>query len=1279
MTEGMATRYKALEDQITRLADTISQQTSIISQVLTMVACVKQNSESIDEIQKKETPLDSPILDTPPTTTFNLVTSSHKTDASHKHDPLQNIRLLKLEIPTFSGSNVSNWLFQIERFFEYHKTPPEHRLYIASFYVSGDALEYYQWLHSTNQLTSWESFSDSIKLRFGPSSYINHEASLYKLQQTSSVNAYILEFTSLSNRVTGLSHTNLLNCFLFGLKEDIKRELFLLKPQSLADAIGMAKLVEDKLQPTKWSANRFFQSKPTTISESITSKPQPPPLPPISNLNRAPPHPIHRLTPTEMANRRAKGLCYNCDEQFHQGHRCRSKQFLCLLATDDDNNEPHPLIGESPSSDCVFQDNTTQTTSDVPTISYHALEGHFVPSTLRLMGQVNGKPITVLIDGGSTHNFMQTRVAKFLGLPILPSEHLQVTLGNGASMHCAGCCKEVSLRLDNYCCTLEFYLLPIYGADMPINESLPHDFHDNLEQLLHGYSDVFALPKGLPPQRQFDHHIPLLPNFAPVNVRPFRYPHFQKNVLENLVQEMLDEGLIQHSSSPFSFPALLVKKKDGTWRFCVDYRALNAVTVKDRFPIPTVDELSDELYGSEVFSKLDLRAGYHQLRIHPSDVYKTAFRTHVGHYEFIVMPFGLSNAPSTFQSTMNEIFRPVLRKFVLVFFDDILIYSKSWELHMEHLNAVFSILRTHQFFVKLSKCEFGSPSVFFLGHIISAAGVSIDPAKVEAIQTWPEPKTIKQLRGFLGLASYYRRFVQGFASISSPLSNLLRKDAFIWDDKARTAFSKLKIALLSTPVLALPNFEEPFTIYTDASGVGIGAVLLQHGHPLAYFSKIMCLRMQKASTYIRELYAITEAVRKWRQYLLGRKFIIVTDHQSLRTILHQNVHTPDQQHWITKLLGYDFDIMYQPGKDNGPADALSRLPESSSSTFFALTQPDISILGALRDHYETNSEAHQLYQDVVTQGCNVLWPRLRPLLLGLTSEVVNRCLEDYLRCFVSDYPKAWVRFLPWAEWSYNTSLHSSIGMTPFEAVYGRSPPCLLDYVNDSTKVASVGDWLKDRTQVLHKLKENLQRAQVRMRNKANAHRTEVEFDIGDWVFVKLQPYRQSSVANRRSYKLSKRFFGPFQITSRIGAVAYRVALPEYAKIHNVFHVSLLKKCLGDPTINPNPLPNDFFESHPLLTPAHILDHRQVMQQGHLVTQLLVQWNGQSISDATWEPLKEFMQDFPDFPLEDKVVSHRGSNDACQNNMGHVSSGSEVQQPRKSSRAIMKPSKYKDFI
>ena len=331
----------------------------------------------------------------------------------------------------------------------------------------------------------------------------------------------------------------------------------------------------------------------------------------------------------------------------------------------------------------------------------------------------------------------------------------------------------------------------------------------------------------------------------------------------------------------------------------------------------------DELYGATCFSKLDLRSGYHQILLNPNDRYKTAFRTHHGHYEWLVMPFRLTNALATFQNLMHEIFKDMLRKFVLVFFDDILVYSSNWKDHLCHLETVLKTLQHHELYARLAKCSFGVMEVEYLGHVLSGKGVAMDIQKVLAVKDWPQPTNIKQLRRLLGLTGYYRKFIKNYATIAAPLTDLLKKDSFKWSATATKAFDLLKSALTSALVLTIPNFKEPFILETDAFGMGIGAVLCQGHHSIAYFSKLSA-RMQCQSAYIREFYAIIEAIAKFWHYLLSHKFIMRTDQQSLKVLLEQNLQTPEQQQWLPKFLGYDFTIQYKPGRENVPADALSR-------------------------------------------------------------------------------------------------------------------------------------------------------------------------------------------------------------------------------------------------------------------------------------------------------------------------------------------------------------------
>jgi hypothetical protein len=314
-----------------------------------------------------------------------------------------------------------------------------------------------------------------------------------------------------------------------------------------------------------------------------------------------------------------------------------------------------------------------------------------------------------------------------------------------------------------------------WSASVPPEPLGPAD--DVLGDLLLRFEPLFTEPSGLPPQRHRCHQIRLVLGTPPVAVRPYRYAHHQKQELEQQCAAMLREGVIRASSSAFAAPVLLVKKSDGSWRFCVDYHVLNAITIKDKFLIPVVEELLDDLRGAK-FSKLELRSGYHQVRMDPDDAHKTAFRTHEGLFEFLVMPFSFTNALVTFQALMNEVLRPILQRFVPVFFDDILVYSSSWAEHLRHLHLVFTKLQEQHLVVKHSKCAFGERTVGYLGHVISKDGVAMNAAKVQAVLDWPRPRSVRDVRGFLGLAGYYHRFIKNYGAIAEPLTRLLRKGRF---------------------------------------------------------------------------------------------------------------------------------------------------------------------------------------------------------------------------------------------------------------------------------------------------------------------------------------------------------------------------------------------------------------------------------------------------------------------------------------------------------------------
>ncbi|XP_025635201.2 uncharacterized protein [Arachis hypogaea] len=884
-------------------------------------------------------------------------------------------RQMKVDFPRFSGTeDVSQWIYHVERFFRIYDISEDQRLDLVAVNLEGRALTWFQMWERLEPMADWLAISTALQMQFGPSHFENPREELLKLKQSTTVNAYFESLNNLAARAYGLDDALLLDCFVGGLHPELKREVKARSPISLLQAISLAKLFEEKFLPQtqRWrSAVAQPQQPPARLTAALAPKPlttvspaQPPPQNPP--LLPTPPktNTMHKLTPMEIQFRREKGICFTCDERYSPSHKCASKHYFLVQTVEEVPTDQDSAI------EITEEDQTPPVLAEVMVeplhLSYNAMAGIPTRRSIRFRGLVQGRDILVLMDGGSSDNFIHPTLVRRLAVPIHYSPRFKVEVGNGALLQCEGEVRDLPVSIQNHLLLISAFVLPIaseelvlgdiwletldthlvnykekfitfvVGAEMvtlqgekdvnpaqaqfhqlrrlhitdeimemytlqlqemvtdtpPLLE-LPSDLAPDLASILQDYSVVFQVPKGLPPPRVHDHTITLLPGTTPIKVRPYRYPHSQKSEIERIVSEMLAEGIIQPSTSPFSSPVLLVKKKDGSWRFCTDYRALNHATIKDSFPMPTVDELLDELFGARFFSKLDLRSGYHQIRVRPEDCFKTAFRTHHGLYEWLVMPFGLTNGPATFQCLMNAIFSEVLRKFVLVFFDDILVYSADWQSHLHHLVYVLRVLKHHSLFAKLSKCSFGKTQVEYLGHVVSLEGVRVDDSKIEAIRCWPIPTSVKKLRAFLGLASYYRKFICNFATLAAPLTDLLRKEGFVWSPSASDAFVTLKEALTHAPVLALPDFSKPFVLETDALGTGLGGILSQAGHPIAYFSKKLSSTAQKQSVYARKMQAILAAVAKFRHYLLGHRFVIWTDHKSLKELQAQTIQTPE--------------------------------------------------------------------------------------------------------------------------------------------------------------------------------------------------------------------------------------------------------------------------------------------------------------------------------------------------------------------------------------------------
>ncbi|XP_006577454.1 uncharacterized protein [Glycine max] len=537
---------------------------------------------------------------------------------------------VKLDVPRFDGYDPLGWIFKISQFFEYQGTPKEERIMVASFYLDGPALSWFQWMFRNGFITSWPALLQAIEARFAPSFYDDPRGTLFKLVQRSSVTEYLTEFERLANRITGLSPSVLLSCFISGLSPEIRREVQAFQPISLPQATSLARLQEDKINDRKKHYPRPSSSLPSPSFPHINSNPPPMPKP----------HFVQR-TQEDMAYRREKGLCYNCDEQWSSSHRCRGRVLFLIadseepLPSEPPHNEQSHAITLEPQTASPVPEPTFDPTILQPHISLHAMAGVPATDTFYLYGTINKTRVTILIDSGSTHNFIQPRVAKFMNFDVEDTMPLRVMVGNGSVMECNKLCANTQLCIQGHMFTVTLRVLPLSGAEVVLGvewlrtlgpvitnyasftmhfsylgESInlhadvqadsdpasatqikriiytnstsglfhlsllsmdatatpPYPFHSipAINKLLLKYQALFQQPSALPPSRQHDHHINILPSANPVNVRPYRYPHFQKTEIERQVSTLLDSDLIRPSRSPFSSPILLVKKKDGT-------------------------------------------------------------------------------------------------------------------------------------------------------------------------------------------------------------------------------------------------------------------------------------------------------------------------------------------------------------------------------------------------------------------------------------------------------------------------------------------------------------------------------------------------------------------------------------------------------------------------------------------------------------------------------------------------------------------------------------------
>eukprot|EP00253_Pinus_taeda_P011854 PITA_11854 len=824
------------------------------------------------------------------------------------------------------------------------------------------------------------------------------------------------------------------------------------------------------------------------------------------------------------------------------------------------------------------------------------------------------------------------------------------------------------------------------------------------------FVDVFPeeVP-GLPPKRDIDFTIELIPGAAPVSRAPYRMSVPELTECKMELQELLDKQYIRPSVSPWGAPVLFVKKKYGTLCMCIDYRQLNKLTVKNKYPLPRIDELFDQVKGEKVFSKTDLRSGYHQIRIKDEDIAKTTFRTRYGHYKFVVLPFGLTNAPATFMCMMNSVFHQFLDKFVLIFIDDILIYSRSQEEHEKHLRMVLQTLREHHLYAKFSKCDFFKEEIQYLGHVITKEGIAVDPKKIKLLWSGPYPKmllisdplwavihALKMWRHYLlgrkfllltdhhSLTHYFSqptlnarqgRWADFLSGFDFEIKNLKGKENQVADALSRKVHCLCELSVSKWRTSLVEQ------IKTAASRDS------EYQHLKQQVQQVVKERLQQGYTldsdgmlcFNKKLY-VPDSNDLKRLILDEFHISHYTGHpgyQKMVTALKKEYYWPRMKKQVVEYLARCLECQQIKAEHQHPAGLLQPLPipewklENISMDFITwlprIKKGNDSIMVLVdklskaahfipaQSTYKAVQIAHLFMQNVFrlhglpkviisdrdVKFTSTFWRTLfaelgtqlnfstayLPQTDGQT-ERVNQVLEDMLRAYVMLKPGQWEEYLHLVEFAYNNGYHTSTQLSPFEVLYGRKCHTPSSWGGPEDKLSLGPEMLKDMEDMVKRVRANLKAAQDRQKSFADRKRRFTEYKVGDHVFVRIQT-RRSTLQWSGCAKLAPRYFGRFQNLARVGPVAYQLALPSHIRIHNVFHVSVLKKYVYDPkhVIRWQDVRVES-EGKVLVEPQSILDRREVRLRKRVITQVKVLWQHYGPEEATWQDEELIRKAYP---------------------------------------------------
>nr|ABA92080.1 retrotransposon protein, putative, Ty3-gypsy subclass [Oryza sativa Japonica Group] len=1233
----------------------------------------------------------------------------------NNHAPPQNklAEFLRVRPPIFSSTTnpveAGDWLHVIEKKLDLLQCTDQEKVSFASHQLHGPASEWWDHfrLHRTTaEPITWLEFTAAFRKTHIPSGVVSLKKREFRslTQGSRSVTEYLHEFNRLAHYAPEekLVDKAIRQEDKYNRMEQKKRRIAQFKTQQGNNqkprlTLGPQSMPQGGSSSVVRPQRQFFNNNAG------------------NNIRNQAPCPVAASTQQQPAKREQGSkpvVCFNCGDPGHYADKCPKPRRVKVVPT---------------------QGNSTAPASKARVNHVAAAEAQDAPDVILGTFLVNLVPATVLFDSGATHSFLSMSFAgnhgmevedlrrpmmvstpsnqalslqrspsvriEIQGVPflanliLLESKDLDVILGMDWLARYKGvidCANRKVTLTSNDGRVVTVYALSSESLRSRLNQITLEEI-----PIVREYPDVFPddLP-GMPPKRDIEFRIDLVPGTTPIHKRPYRMAANELAEVKRQVDDLLRKGYIRPSSSPWGAPVIFVEKKDHTQRMCVDYRALNDVTIKNKYPLPRIDDLFDQLK----------------------------------------------------------------------------------EEHEQHLRLALEKLREHQLYAKFSKCEFWLSEVKFLGHVISAGGVAVDPSNVESVTNWKQPKTVSEIRNFLGLAGYYRRFIENFSKIAKPMTRLLQKDVkYKWSEECEQSFQELKNRLISAPILILPDPKKGFQVYCDASKFGLGCVLMQDEKVVAYASRQLRPHEKNYPTHDLELAAVVHALKIWRHYLFGTRTEVYTDHKSLKYIFTQPDLNMRQRRWLELIKDYDMGIHYHPGKANVVADALSRkgycnategrqLPLELCKEFERLNlgivsrgfvaaleakptlidqvreaqinDPDIQeikknmrrgkAIGFLKDEQGTVwlgericvpdnkdlkdailKEAHdtlysihpgstKMYQDLnegfwwasmkreiaeyvaVCDVCQRVKAEhqkpaglLQPLkipewkweeigmdfITGLPrtssghdsiwvivdrltkvahfiptdgqTERVNQILEDMLRACALDFGGSWDKNLPYAEFSYNNSYQASLQMAPYEALYGRKcrTPLLWDQTGERQVFGT--DILREAEEKVKIIQERLRVAQSRHKSYADNRRRDLSFGEGDYVYLRITPFRGVHRFHTKE-KLAPRFVGPYKIVNRRGEVAYQLELPQsLAGVHNVFHVSQLKKCLRVPTEETNLEQIEVQEDLTYIEkPIRILEIDERRTRNRVIRFCNVQWSNHSEEESTWEREDELKSAHP---------------------------------------------------